>query len=135
LIAEYQVQDKVKLMGKRTPEELKAITSSAYIGINLVENVGLNQYYSLANKFFDYINAGVPQITMRFPEYSLINTEYEVAVLIDEINIQTITEAFEKISAPETHERLKQNCMRAREIYNWQNEEMELIAFYKKMEH
>ncbi len=50
--------DKIKLHAAVTPEKLKQITPEVYIGINLVENNGLNQYYSLANKFFDYIHAG-----------------------------------------------------------------------------
>ena len=44
------------------PEELRLITAEAYIGINLVENNGLSNYLSLANKFFDYIHAGIPQL-------------------------------------------------------------------------
>ena len=28
----------------------------------LLENTGLSYYYSLANKFFDYVQAGVPQL-------------------------------------------------------------------------
>jgi hypothetical protein len=43
----------------------------------------------LANKFFDYIQAGIPQVTMNFPEYAAINREYEVAVLIDDLEPHT----------------------------------------------
>ena len=51
------LQEKIILKGKVLPEELNEITSNAYVGINLVEPQGLNQLYSLANKFFDYIQA------------------------------------------------------------------------------
>jgi glycosyltransferase involved in cell wall biosynthesis len=133
LIKQYNVADKVKLMGKKKPEELSAITASAYIGVNLVENTGLNQYYSLANKFFDYINAGVPQISMRFPEYENINKIFEVAVLIDDITVEAIVNAFNQLSRQDVYDRLKANCLKAREVYNWQNEENKLVGFYKNL--
>jgi len=31
------------------------------------------------------------------------------------------------------YNRLKQNCLEAKEILNWENEEKKLIAFYKNM--
>ncbi|MCC6290436.1 MAG: glycosyltransferase [Chitinophagaceae bacterium] len=133
LIKAYAVEQKVFLMGMKTPEELKEITANAYIGINLVENIGLNQYYSLANKFFDYIQAGIPQITMRFPEYENINNEYEVAVLIDDLTAKTIADAYTKLCDNDFYNRLKQNCLEAGKVYNWQNEEKKLISIYNKL--
>ena len=133
LIEKYDLANKVKLMGKKKPEALSIITASAYIGINLVENTGLNQYYSLANKFFDYMDAGVPQITMRFPEYESINKQFEVAVLIEEITVDSIVNAFNMLNQPDTYARLKANCFKAKEIYNWQNEEKKLVDFYRNL--
>jgi glycosyltransferase involved in cell wall biosynthesis len=43
LIIKNNLSDKVLLKGKLLPEELDAITAQAYIGVNLVENIGLNQ--------------------------------------------------------------------------------------------
>lgn len=94
LITDCRVENKVFLMGMKTPGELKELTGNAYLGINLVENIGLNQYYSLANKFFDYMQAGIPQITMRYPEYETINNHYEIAVLIDDLTPQSILGAY-----------------------------------------
>lgn len=133
LISRYQVEEKIFLMGSKKPDELKKITTDAYIGINLVENIGLNQYYSLANKFFDYIHAGVPQITMRFPEYETINNEYEVAVLIDELTPDAIVLAYNKLCNEHFYDRLKENCISASKEYNWQHEEKKLINIYNKL--
>ena len=55
LINQNNLTNKVFLKGKVLPTELEQVTLEATIGINLVENKSLNQYYSLANKFFDYI--------------------------------------------------------------------------------
>lgn len=134
LIDRYGLADKVILHGTVTPEKLKAITAGAYIGINLVENTGLNQYYSLANKFFDYMHAGVPQVTMLYPEYEKINHAYEVALLIAEADEQSIVNACNQLLNDEAlYNRLRANCLEARKVYNWQEEEKKLLAFYHQL--
>ncbi|HNU87965.1 MAG TPA: glycosyltransferase, partial [Ferruginibacter sp.] len=134
LIAQNNLGNKVFMKGKVLPEELDAITRQTYIGLNLVENTGLNQYYSLANKFFDYIQNGLPQVTMNFPEYKKINEDFEVAVLIDKLDEACISNAVNRLLADKMlYERLQQNCLRAREKLNWQEEEKKLIRFYKEL--
>lgn len=134
LIEENSLQQKVFLKGKITPVELQEVTQQAYIGINLVERCGLNQLYSLANKFFDYMHYAIPQVSMDFPEYKKINDVYEIALLIKELTIKNIADAINELLNNETeYQRLKQNCMSAREHFTWQKEEQKLIAFYKKI--
>ncbi len=132
LVEANNLKDKVFVKGKVLPEELDTVSQSVYIGINLVEYVGLNQYYSLANKFFDYINNELPQITMNFPEYKKINDEFEIAVLVGDLQKETLINAINKLLNDENlYNRLQQNCMNAKQVLNWQNEEKKLIAFYK----
>jgi glycosyltransferase involved in cell wall biosynthesis len=132
LIAENNLQNKIQLKGKVLPGELDAVTPSAYIGINLVEPHGLNQFYSLANKFFDYIQAGIPQLTMNFPEYKKVNEEYEVAVLINTVSVNEIETALNLLLYNAVlYERLKSNCKAAQQIFIWQEEEKHLLNFYK----
>lgn len=134
LIAANNLAGKVLLMGKLLPDQLDSITQQAYMGINLVENTGLNQYFSLANKFFDYIQFAVPQLTMNFPEYKIINDEFEVAVLLNDLEPAGIATAVNELLNNEgLYEHLQQNCLKAREVLNWQQEEKKLIGFYKKL--
>ncbi len=134
LIEEHGLQGKVLMKGMVSPAELETVTSAAYVGINLVENNGLNQYYSLANKFFDYIMHSVPQVTMNFPEYTAINNLYEVAVLVNDIEIDAVAKAINSLlNDDELHRRLKNNCAAAAQTFNWQNEEKKLLNFYKSV--
>jgi glycosyltransferase involved in cell wall biosynthesis len=131
LILEHSVEQKVLLMGKLDPEALQEVTARAFAGINLVEPQGANQLLSLANKFFDYIHAGIPQLTMNFPEYRRINDTFEVALLIDQPDPVLITESLNNlILNPVLYRRLAANCEKARNQYNWQEEEKKLTAFY-----
>jgi glycosyltransferase involved in cell wall biosynthesis len=134
LIIEHKVEDKIELKGMIVPNELPSITQQCALGINLVEREGLNQYFSLANKFFDYIHAGIPQITMDFPEYRSINDQYNVALLIDDLNENSIVGCIKNILRDE--EKWKQihvNCLKAREVLNWQEEEKKLLSFYSNI--
>lgn len=133
LIKENNVEEKIILKGMVLPSTLDAITQHYYVGINLVEPLGLNQLYSLANKFFDYIQAGVPQLTMSFPEYKRVNDEFEVAVLMTTVQPTEITNALNNLlDDEELHKRLQQNCFAARKIFVWENEEIKLLDLYKQ---
>ena len=134
MIRDLDLDKKVIMKGMLKPEELQRITAEAYAGINLVEPEGLNQVYSLANKFFDYIHAGIPQLTMNFPEYSRINSAFEVALLIDSLSSGIIAGALNNLLLNEVlYARLSGNCRAAAEAYNWQKEEVKLKQFYKKI--
>jgi len=134
LIRQHALENKVIMKGLVAPAELRVITSSAYAGINLVEPLGLNQVYSLANKFFDYIHAGIPQLTMKFPEYERINQEFEVALLTDSLQPEIIAAHLNKLLGNEVlYATLRQNCRLAAEKLNWQHEELKLLRLYMKI--
>lgn len=134
LINEHGVEEKVTLLGMLPPDQLWEITRQATIGIGIAENEGLNQYYALPNKFFDYIQAGLPQVTMDFPEYRRINDEYEVAVLIADLKTDTIAAALNNLQEDVVlYTKLKDNCLKAREVLNWEQESKKLLTFYETL--
>jgi len=133
-VKELNLENKVKLLGKKTPSELKEITQHAYIGVNLLENRGLSYYYSLGNKTFDYIHAGIPQIIIGFPEYIELNKQYNIGVIVDELSVEKIYQAIMKLMNDETlYKQLQQNCLQAREKLCWQNEEKIMIEIFERI--
>ena len=131
LINDCAVNDKVQLKGYALPANLKDITPAAYIALTLFEDTGLNQYYSLSNRFFDYIMAGVPQLCVNYPEYAFINNKYQVAYMINDTRPETIATALNHLLADTVlYEQLCNNCLLAREQLNWQQEEKLLVKFY-----
>lgn len=134
LVTALQLQDRVRFVGYLRPEELKKLTPTAAIGLNLLENKGLSYYYSLANKFFDYIQAGVPSINMNFPEYMHINRQYEVGILVEDLKQDTIQAAIRSLlTNPALYQRLKENCRQAALELCWEVEEKRLTQFYGKL--
>lgn len=134
LINENEVENKVELRGMLLPDELWTISQQATIGIAVPENIGMNQYLALPNKFFDYIHAGLPQVNVEFPEYKKINDQFGVAVLLNNIEPKTIADSINNLLADNVLlEQLKGSCIKAREVLNWQNEEKKLISFYQNI--
>ena len=134
LIAEHDVANKIELKGFVSPMDLAMLTPKAHIAVMLFENTGLNQYYSLANRFFDYIMAGVPQVCVDFPEYKVLNDQHNIAYMIPNTHSKTITNALNNLlNDAVLYNILKENCLKAREVLNWENEEKVLTAFYKAL--
>jgi len=134
LTKQYGLEDRIIFKGYVPPEQLKDYTLQAYIGITLFENTSLSNRLSLANRFFDYMHSGVPQICNKYPEYERVNQQYEVGALIDELSPDKIAAAINKMLDDEDYyTRLQQNCLKAREVYCWQEEEKKLLAFYKAL--
>lgn len=132
LAEKEKVEDKVIFKGFIKPAELHKYTAQAYIGLNLLESRSKNYFYSLANKFFDYVQAGIPQITMAYPEYKLLNDKHEVAYLIENVEVKTVTEAVNSLLKDETiYKRLQENSKRARSLWTWENESKKLLEFYR----
>jgi glycosyltransferase involved in cell wall biosynthesis len=134
LIRTYGLEEKVLLKGVVEPTGLKRITRQAILGITIFENNGLSNYFSLANRFFDYIHAGIPQICVNYPAYQEINNEFKVAILVDDLSAESLAKNInDLIDDPALQAELNENCYRARTKYNWQREEEVLIGFYKKL--
>jgi glycosyltransferase involved in cell wall biosynthesis len=134
LISSNHLQEKVLLKGKLKPEELKNFTAEAYAGITLFENNGLSNYLSLANRFFDYIQAGIPQLCVDYPAYRQINEQFSIALLITDSTEENIAKGLNLLLSDDVlYGQLKENCKKAATILNWQEEEKILIQFYKEL--
>ncbi len=134
LVAELGLEEKVVFKGYVKPEELRSYTPDAYIGITLFVATSLSNELSLANRFFDYMHAGVPQLAMNYPEYAAVNAQYEVANLLNEVTPQSVAAALNKLLRDEGYyTRLQSECLKAREVYCWQREEERLLGVYQKI--
>ncbi|NML65344.1 glycosyltransferase family 4 protein [Hymenobacter sp. RP-2-7] len=133
LLASGQVEFK----GYVLPAELRRLTAQATVGIMLLENAGLSYYYSLANKFFDYVQAGIPQLCIDFPEYRALCQQYPVAELVPDLAPATLAAALGRLlpgGQPGAHyQQLAAACRQARREWAWQREEQVLLELYRQV--
>jgi len=134
LTKQYGLEDKIIFKGYVPPAQLSDYTLQAYIGITLFEDTSLSNRLSLANRFFDYMHYGVPQLCNQYPEYERINEQFEVALLVAELTPDNIANAMNRLLDDEVYyTRLQQNCLNARIKYCWQAEEEKLLAIYQQL--
>lgn len=112
----------VVFTGYVTPDKLHEYTNKAFIGLNLIASYSLNYYYSLANKFFDYVQSGVPSINMDYPVYASLNAEYEVSVLISDLKVEQIISAVRHLENISFYETLRAECVKASKLWIWEHE-------------
>lgn len=134
LIKQYNLENKITLKGYIEPDKLQTFTANAYAGITLFTNTGLSNYLSLANRFFDYMHHGVPQICVPYPEYQLINNEFEIALFVKDTTEKSIAAVLNTmLNNTALHQKLSDNAIACSKKYNWQNEEKTLVQFYKNI--
>jgi glycosyltransferase involved in cell wall biosynthesis len=134
LAHEHGLQDKVVFTGYLQPAQLKTYTLNAYIGVALVDNIGLNSYYSLANRFFDYMHAGVPQICVDYPAYRQIIDQYPFAMLVSNVSSENLAKELNALLTDDRrYDEFRRQCLIAREQLHWQHEEIRLIEFYQSI--
>jgi glycosyltransferase involved in cell wall biosynthesis len=135
LVDALNLNERVVFLGRKGPSELRIITPKAWVGYNLLEPASKSYYFSLANKFFDYMHAGVPSLNSPFPEYEKILSQYptgRVCSKLDRDHIQNILKKeFASVAAVESYEK---DCAKASAVFNWQKEASALVELINEMD-
>ncbi|RQO30032.1 group 1 glycosyl transferase [Taibaiella sp. KBW10] len=131
----YKVTHKITFKGYVPPDELYHITRKAKIGLILLDSVSQNNVYSLANRLFDYMHNAVPQLSMDYPEYRAVNEQYEIALLLPaDPSPELIAKQINYMLEDRVYyDRLVANSLKARQVYNWQENEKTLLYIYQNL--
>ncbi|MCH3885932.1 glycosyltransferase [Tenacibaculum aquimarinum] len=122
-----KLNNKVKFLGKLTPQELHKITPLADLGISLEEDLGLNYRYALPNKIFDYIQAEVPILVSNLPEMKRVVLDYNIGKIAEKRTPKKLANQIEKLVIKDFSSELK----KAKEILIWKSEEEKLLTIFK----
>lgn len=122
---------KVLFFGKRSYKELMNFTMLADVGVSMDKDSNLNYRYSLGNKIFDYIHAGIPLFVSDLPEISKIVNEFEIGIVCPSHNPVVIATSLNQLfSDQERYNQFKVNTKKAAEALNWENEKKVLSKLY-----
>jgi len=126
--------DEKIIFRKKVPfEELKQYTALADIGISLDMDTNINYKFSLPNKIFDFVHAGVPVLASNLVEIQKIFSQYEIGTMIENHNPKHIAEKINfMLNDLKKIKTWKENCLLASKEFCWQNEEKVLDEIYSQ---
>ena len=124
------LNNKVKFLGKKSPEELKKLTLSASIGMSLEEDLGLNYRYALPNKVFDYLHANIPVIIADLPEMRALIEKYSIGEILTERSPEVLAKTIMQMATKSYAKEL----LIAKEKLNWNNEKKKLTSIFFKLD-
>lgn len=133
-VKELGIEQQVEFLGFVSPDELSKHLSEAWVALNLLEPKSKSYYYSLANKFFDYMHCEIPSINMNFPEYRAILDKYAFGLTVEEYSVLALKEGIGQYFDNDLYQKTKEICVQAKGEYNWSKEQEKLLRFYKKMD-
>ncbi|KAA6450852.1 glycosyltransferase family 4 protein [Bacillus swezeyi] len=135
MVDEMGIGDKVKFLPKVPLAELPKYTRNAYLGFQVLNNVCFNHYSASSNKLFEYMMAGVPVVACDFPEIKRVTEGENTGIIVDSHDPDSIAEGVNKLlSAPDLRDVLSRNSLRARGLYNWEQEKAAFLRVYQSLD-
>lgn len=132
-VKELKLTDKVLFFGKRPYNEMMQFTYHADIGLTLDKDTNPNYKFSLPNKVFDYMHTSTPIVATNIKEVANVINKYEIGEIIQDFNPENLAKTIEDLlRSPERLERMKENCKKASETENWENETKILKEIYRE---
>jgi len=133
-VSEFNLDNRVTFTGTLPWNELISYTKAADAGMVLEKDTNLNYHFSLPNKFFDYITAGIPVISSNLPLVSELIIRYNCGIILPEVTPEEISEAVRMLSGNKIlHKQLKNNSVIASYELNWEKESEKVKIFYSKL--
>jgi glycosyltransferase involved in cell wall biosynthesis len=126
------LEGKIIFVNKLPPDELRAWTSLADIGITLDKDTNINYKFSLPNKIFDYIHAGIPVLASDLVEVRKIVEQYNVGCICPDHEPGNIAKCIREMLESPEFDTWKLNTQKATAELNWEKEEEKIKAVYAK---
>ena len=133
-VLELKLENSIIFKGRMPYHEMIQYTQHAQLGLTLDKDTNINYKFSLPNKLFDYIHAGIPILATRIIEVEKIIKKYNIGLFIDNHEPKHIAK---QIRSALNNEKLKAkwrlNINLAANELHWGFEEKLLKEMYKKI--
>ncbi|MNQ73479.1 putative glycosyl transferase [compost metagenome] len=132
IAAAAQTNPNIHLLPPVAPQEVLGYTKAADIGICLTENTCLSYYYSLPNKLFEYLHAGLPIVVTPLQEQQRIIEQYQCGWVAPEDDA-TLAAMLRGITREQLAPR-QAGVARAAAAFSWETEAANLVQRYRNQD-
>ena len=133
LVKKLNLNEKVLFLPKQPFNRLIHYTRCADIGVTIDKDTNINYRYSLPNKLFDYINAGIPILASSLVEIKHIVEKYDIGVLIESHDPEHIAMKIKyMLENKKRTAHWKENLKKASLELDWNTEEKVLLKIFSK---
>lgn len=131
-----KIKEKINNVYVEDPVEMSQLVksmSTSDVGVVLTKPTSINFEYTVSNKIFECLHAGLPVILSPVKEHIYLNDKYGFGFILDEVTPKKIAEAILKLKEnPEIYQELKENAIKASEVLTWQKESEKLLDIYEE---
>jgi glycosyltransferase involved in cell wall biosynthesis len=128
-----RLEGRIIFVNKLPPDELRAWTRLADLGLTLDKDTNINYRYSLPNKIFDYIHAGIPVLASDLTEVRSVVERYGIGKISPSHDPKQLAATIREMLDSPDYESWKANAVRAAAVLTRENEEQEMKALFKKL--
>ncbi|MFD1551576.1 glycosyltransferase [Putridiphycobacter roseus] len=126
-----KLTEKVLFYGKQPYELLMNFTMQSDLGLSLDKDTNINYKFSLPNKVFDYIHAGIPLLVTDLVEVKKVVDAYQVGEVCRSLVPIDLAKQMENILFNKPlHAKYVFNTHQAAKELNWKNESKKLARIY-----
>lgn len=127
----YRVADRVHLVEPVPHADLINFVSSADVGVNPMENRCLNTEYSMPNKIFEYMLAGLPVAQSRLTDSMQLIEKWHIGLGMDSRSVRSIAATLREVHARKTEFALRdERLAEARASCDWTSQGKRLLELY-----
>lgn len=120
---QLSLSEKVRFFPRMPYGEMMQFTRNSDLGITLDKDNNLNYRFSLPNKIFDFIRAGIPVMASDLPEVKNIVNSYHIGQICPSHQPEIIAEHINRLfSDTALYAELKANTQTAARELSWENE-------------
>ncbi|MHB0993298.1 MAG: glycosyltransferase [Sulfurovum sp.] len=110
-------------------DKVVTVAKSADVGICLIQNVSLSDYYCLPNKLFEYCFSEIPVLASNFPDISTVVNQYGLGKCC-ELDSDSIYHAIKAFEEMDTLPKINTDALYE---LSWEAQEKKLVKLYEQL--
>jgi glycosyltransferase involved in cell wall biosynthesis len=127
-------EKKIRFLGRIDSKEILTYTAGADLGLIPYQAIDLNHKLCSPNKFFEYVQVGVPVVAQDLVFFREMKERYGVVAVGDLSTVSGMAKTVnDLLDHPERLEAMRSACHTAAKVLNWDTEGRKLLKAYENL--